>query len=215
MKAIYIAFSLYPEISGQSIYTAAIARSLADYAELYVFAYFSKKEYKDSEEFLEFKEVHFYKYEEKINFNNFINKLKVTNCINKNMLKDIINCIVQNKIKYIVIEHIGMTSYFFYLKRRFPNIKFIYSSENAEYLNIKASLLNGVRNRRFWRIRVLLHKRQEIKVLKNANKIISISDNDTQLFINDLKIKTPIIQSHPRYKFSNIWNKIERFEKNC
>lgn len=215
MRVIYITFDLYPENSGQSIYSAAMARSLSNYVDLYVYAYIGKNIDTDNADFSNYKNIKFYQYCERKNLKSIICKMAVLNNIDADMVKDIQQCIVEKRIDYVVIDHIGMSSYYFYLKRRFPNIKFIYLSHNAESLNIKASLLSGTRTKLFWRTRVFIHKKVEKRILETVDKIVSISKDDTEFFVNHLKIKTPIFQAHPRYTFSDIWDKnnIDEFKK--
>lgn len=216
MNILAVTFSIYPERSGQTIYTAALFRKLNTYANMFVFAYgdVDKTEIKNTY-LSEFQEVRFYKYIETKKLSHIMAKMCVLNCVDSRMAEEIIECYKNKHIDYILLDHIGMTSYYSYLSKRIPGVRFIYSSQNVESLNIEASLKNGNRNKRFWQIRALLHKHQEKKILRKVSIVLSVSSKDTSYFVKEMGIKTPIHSVKPSYDFKEVWDleNVKNFRK--
>ena len=67
MKSIIqVSYTIYPQNSGQTIYSLALARWLASKYNIYLFTYANKPFTKETDEILNFyKEIHTYKYHEK------------------------------------------------------------------------------------------------------------------------------------------------------
>lgn len=208
-QAIYITFSIYPQNSGQSIYSLALAKSLCDYVSLHVFSYIHTAK-SDPVQFAEgnFASLNFFDYRK--DFRAVFDDLAVLNYPVPEMLEAICTCIVKNKVEWVFISHLGMTTFVKPIKKRFPNVKIVYCSENVECLNIRNSLLHSNRTKKMWRLRELLNKKAEMSILKKADAIISISQRDTEYFKNEMGITTPIIQSYPHYSF-----KCVKQEKDC
>lgn len=209
MKSIYLTFSIYPQNSGQSVYSYALAKNLIRNTKLYLFSYADQKNNEKNTLFDIFEQVSFYKYKEVRGFKSTITKLAVLNYVDNKMLTDIVECIQREQITTVIIDHIGMTSFFYPLKRRFPNLNYVYSSQNVESLNIVDSLLYGGRNKKFWRLRAILNKAAERQILNKVDNIISISNKDKQYFINNMHINKPIYLSHPQYDFKCLKNTID------
>ena len=206
MKSIIqLAFTIYPQTSGQTIYSLALARWLSEKYRIYLFTYATKNFNKDTDEILNFyEEIHTYKYVEKRDIQSTIDRFRVLHVVDDQMYDDVVSKIESEKISTVVIDHLGMSSFYYRLKRKFPNISFIYSSGNVESLNIDAAFMKGGRNKRLWHIRAYLHKLTERDMLKKADAVISISNSDTDYFRNVMKIHNNYILSKPHYLFKCI-----------
>lgn len=216
MKIIFISHSLYPENSGQAIYSAAIARRLTQIADVYAFTYVTPgTNHTVFSETDLYKEIHVYAESNHSSIVNLICKLSVLSNVNKNMLDDIIKCTVQNAIDVIVIDHICMAGYYYLLRKKGLNVKFVYSSHNIERLNIVSALLEGTRTKHLWRIRALLNKNVEKYILTNSDCVISISQTDMDFFRSQMNIKTKMCIGKPRYNYLPVKNEsdIEKYEK--
>lgn len=216
MKIAIITHSLFPENSGQTIYSSALARSFSEQADVYIFTYVTpqNKSYAYIDEPL-FKEVHRYIETGKHNIFNLFCKMSVLSSVEMQMFDDIVKCTKKNQIDAIIIDHICMGGYFFLLMHKNLKCKIIYSSHNVEQLNIKNALLDGTRTKKLWKIRAFLNKQVEEKILKSSDGIICISQKDIDYFKNVMKIQTKMILSKPHYRYTCVKEaeSIKKFNK--
>lgn len=228
-KIIYISSNIYPFDAGDALHSSGMCKALNKICELYVFSYIRDiKLIDDAKNNFADMNVRFYKNHGSTKFDKFIARSAFTNTVDKKCLRDIIQCIKSENIDIIVIDQIKMVRFFSVLKPKFPQIKFVYISHNAEFKNIyKCKLMTNNEEAGFEhflfgndiaiRIRCWLHTRQEKKIIKQSDSILSISKEDIEILCSQYNenshkfvLSKPLIQFNTQIRNSDRWKHFDK-----
>lgn len=149
-------------------------------------------------------------------FTNIRSKYEFTRPLYRTLFNAVEKYIAKEKVDIIIIDHIVMFEYFDRLKKKYPNIKYIYNSHNVEYLNCEEEYLNkgqfkkdfiGKIKKAITKRRCLRRKKCEQILLKNAQCTFCISKNDMRLLKNEFGEDINVIHNKPFIKFYRVKTK--------
>lgn len=135
--------------------------------------------------------------------------LTCSNYLYADWIKQIEDTINKEECKAVVIDQISTYSYYAYLKKKYPNKKYIYISHNVEYINLfeKYFLRNGqfyIKPTKEYLKRILFYrarKAAEKDIINHADYIFSISPDDIEQFNKIFKPNGEMIFAKPMIEF--------------
>lgn len=146
-------------------------------------------------------------------------KLAYLKPVYNNLIKKIIKYIENNSVDTIIIDHVMMGLYYKILKYKFPNIKYIYNSHNAEFINTFAEHYDNISSKYFKKKiqykRCLLRKKMEKELISGTDTTLCISKNDIEVLKKEFGCSNKYVYSKPLIYFEQIKtrDKLNKFNK--
>ena len=122
--------------------------------------------------------------------------------------------IKSNRVDIVIIDHLALARFFFYLKKRFPKLIYVYNSHNAEAINYyqqitgKNYIVNGTNNSfnsLFDRFKYRYISNAEKRMLQETDYTITISQNDRELLSEQYGISPQkILHTRPLTRFERV-----------
>ena len=213
-KTLWLAPGLYPINGGQQLHSLGYIRVLNKITDLKVITKLDVEDdgYISHPEFMglniEFIKPYMIK-SWKTKFDHPIRKLVALEKgflpIYKSIIEKVNLTIQEFEPEYIVIDFIGMYLYYKYLKKKYPNIKFIYNSHNAEFMNfyVEKKSSNSLFKfmNRYW---IKKRKEAEKELLCESAAAMCISLSDIEILKKEFKTNIPLFHAKPLINFSRI-----------
>lgn len=194
---IFIAHRLFPLESGDSLYNYGVVKEINKISNLYVYSYVHINDVDNIKKIDDdLKNVEFYV--NKSDYSRFLNliaKIGKVRPVDKKMMSDICQTIISKDIDIVFVSHIFTVQFALILRRKFPKLKIIYISHNAEAYNlIERDLQNTQYANASWfkqalhfirmKIAILLYKYYEHTLLTISECYFSISKSDILIHQN-------------------------------
>ena len=221
-QAIYIASSIFPLNSGSAIGTFSTYKRITEVISTQIFSLIDNEKFAEAHKFAEKNDVRFFINQSRHNFDYYLKRLKVSYPVNEKMLTAIIEELKRGDYKFIFYDF-GTREYLFLIAAMFPNVKKIYISNNAEYLNIDSMLkeTSKYKNKLIYnsiinKLRAYLYKNDERKCCQLADLILSVSIQDSINLSREFGIdQNKFVFCKPFIEFNRVKEKddILRFQK--
>lgn len=120
-----------------------------------------------------------------------------------------------NSVDIVIIDHLALARFFFYLKKRFPNLTYVYNSHNVEAVNYYEQLTgkefkvencghldfeNATQKKKYDYISNI-----ERRLLQETDYTIAISKGDAELLSMQYSIpREKILNTHPLARFNRV-----------
>lgn len=129
--------------------------------------------------------------------------------VETNVINAAIEKIEKYSIDVIIIDYLRNAKYFDYLKKKYPEKKFIYNSHNAEFVNMEKEYSvnnqNNLIDKMLAKIRLRNIIEWEKKIISESNKTLSISLDDIKELVNRYSCnKDKFILSKPLIRFRQV-----------
>lgn len=129
-----------------------------------------------------------------------------------------------NPVDIVIIDHLALARFFFYLKKRFPNLTYVYNSHNAEAINYYQQLTgkefkiencghldfdNAQQKKKYDYISNI-----ENRLLQETDYTIAISKGDAELLSTQYGItREKILITRPLTRFARVkeWKDVQKF----
>ena len=167
-----LTYRIFPLTGGDSLFNWGLFQALREITDIEVFSLISEG-YADHKA-----GIHFYSSE------------ATDATFDPRLFQDVCSYIEEKHVDIVLISHVLMYRYLRPLKRKYPELEYIYVSHNAEYENAIAiydwntrSIPSAVRPayRAYVRLRLNFLKRRERIMLTESSKYFSISEYDVQM----------------------------------
>lgn len=215
-NGIYITERIYPFNNGGTLHDNGNCEFLSKLLHISVYSYVTD----DEEAQMERNELS----TDSIKYNPFcrcntvkkytlLSKIRLIDDINVDMLEAILKEIRDSKVK-VVFFTLKMSLYYQLIVNSFPELSYIYISHNCEFENISEDINNFDRiNNVDWFhhfskiMRSHFFKSQERRMIKNAYRVFSISENDSDILAKHCGVeRDKFILCKPMIRFSSIDN---------
>jgi Glycosyltransferase len=220
---IVITRKIYPLDSGDALHTFGMCKQIANYANLIIFSYTRNKT--DNTEVAIGQEIGknvIVKLFENRGYGVVVDKISVICNVlrpDKKYLKSVKEYIKNNRVDCVIIDHICMAPYLYFLRKYKKKIMFIYNSHNVEYLNVKQKLMQDKSKQTYYvrnkqkdiknKIKVLIHEQIEKHLIKDSNMTFCISKEDIRLLSLHYGFNHKLIFNKPLIHFERTKNKTE------
>lgn len=134
-KVLVLCHNIYPLMAGDALYNYGLVREISKIKDTKIFSYI--EDGVDTTDY-ELKDItSFYRREYATNKDGLRAHYARIYSLNKDMLSDVCSAIESHDVDSIIVIHIVMALYARELKKRYPDIKLYYVSQNVEAMNKK------------------------------------------------------------------------------
>ena len=194
-KVLLMTGELYPIVSGAGLHTYGYCSMISKYCEFYACSLYFETDGVTAETTVE-KDFRVKLIQP---YSNLLEKLQNAPQILKanflfmypiydRMYKEIVRIVQEREIDTVIIDHVTMGLYYYKLKKKFPQIRYIYNSHNVEYVNIYDRHIKFLKGWSFRNLRKQLNliryhffRRIEKDLLENTFAVFDISETDIEM----------------------------------
>lgn len=209
----FITHSIYPLTAGDAIYNYGLVKEFSKYADLTIYSYVNNE--KDLIAKVEGINADWHFYLEHNDFG-IVSSLQArvgkVCSINKAMIFDIYRELDSGKYKLIILSHILMVQYAIQIRKRYPKVKFLYVSHNAESENYRLekeyygkkrqmAFPENIMYKLYTGISVSMRKYYEKYLLINSDSYLTIAKADTEIHKQQFKKTSRAIFCKPLIEF--------------
>lgn len=193
-QALYVTANVFPLNYGGTMGTFSMYKRISEVISAQMFSLIAKDQLAEAQEFALHNNIRFFPNQVKINLDYYKKKARLSRPVNKKMLEVITSELSKGTFQLVIFDF-GTREYFFIINSMFPDVKKIYVSNNAEYLNIEVMLKENAKSKSkiiynpfMNRLRAALYKNDEKKCCAAADMILSVSEQDSANLAQEFEI---------------------------
>lgn len=221
-QALYITANVFPLNYGGTLGTFSMYKRISGVIRTRMFSLIKEEQLVEAHEFAQKNEICFFSNHEKHNLDYYAKRVKISHPVNREMLDAIVSELRKGNIKFVFFD-LGIREYFFIIDSMFPDVKKIYVSHNVEFLNVVAMLNENARcknkiiyNSVVNKLRSTFYKNDERKCCVSADKILSVSVQDSEYLAREFEIdRNKFVLCKPFIRFNRVKEKedMQQFHK--